>query len=290
MSPTISIFIQNLLSKTFSYRTIPFIIFRVLFGMYLFFYYLTTLPYGSELYSNQGMLPEAGLNWTHGFFPNILNVYDTPLIITILFVVGSIVSLLFTGGILPRAFAVILWYIQTCLYNRNVLTDEPSQAYIGLLLVTFALLPKIESIAYLFRKEHWHTQAKILIPYFVYMVPVFIFGITFTLSAYDKLLSSSWENGNALMLLLTMEIAKPSVLLSFLKSHTSITSILSYLALFSQFICLPLVISGFYRIAIGIQVVAFSFAFLVLDINQVTLGMLLFLSFYLFQDIFIFKK
>jgi predicted DCC family thiol-disulfide oxidoreductase YuxK len=262
------------------YPVSTFVIFRAFFGFYLLFYYLKSWPYAVELYSNIGI---TDLNWTYGIFPSVLNLFDSPLAITVIFALGTIFSTSFLLGIYPRISSLCLWYLQTCLYNRNVLADEPSQAYIGLLLITFALIPRTETIFSYFKNINLSNQKELLIPYFVFFGPIAVFAITFTISALDKATSSSWLNGNALNLLLNLEVAKPSFLLVYLYNHHQLTTWLSYSALASQFICLPLFISGFYRIALYIQFFAFCFAFMTLDINQVTIGMLLFFTFFLLQ-------
>ncbi len=55
-----------------------FAFFRIALGLYLALHFAQLLPYGAELFSNQGMLPKAQLNLTFGILPSPLAVWDSP--------------------------------------------------------------------------------------------------------------------------------------------------------------------------------------------------------------------
>ena len=56
-----------------------FTFFRILFGSFLTWHFLALIPYGTELFSNEGLIGDASLNPTYGLFPNPLYIFDGPL-------------------------------------------------------------------------------------------------------------------------------------------------------------------------------------------------------------------
>ena len=94
-------------------------IFRALFGSYLAFHYLQLVPWGPELFSNQGLLPSPSLSPLMHLFPNILAVWDSPLIVQILLVFAAFTAVLFAIGLWDRIAAVVLWYLGACFLGRT---------------------------------------------------------------------------------------------------------------------------------------------------------------------------
>lgn len=274
------------LQKEIWYSEVIFTIFRFLFGVYLGYYFLASLPYVVEIYSNQGMLPRYIINFDAiSFFPNILYLIDTPLFIKLFTVFGALLSLLFAFGFYPRIASFLLWYVQTCFLGRNVLTQDPSLEYIGLLLILFSLVPQSSSVFHYLKKSTISFTKKISIPFLLLYMPLFIFSISFFMSGVNKMQAQSWLNGNALTYILQLPLAEQTGFNAFLISHPHVAVPLSFLALASQLIVLPLFLIGDYRSSLYISVLEFLFAFLVLKINQVTLGMLLFFLFFIVRDV-----
>jgi hypothetical protein len=233
------------ITETTPYPLYIFVIFRFLLGIFLLYYYITEIPYIDEIYSNQGLIPSADLNSTFGYFPSILYVFDSPFFVKIIFIIGAVISCLFAFGICPRIGSFLLWYIQTSLYNRNNLVGEPAMAFVGLLLVMFVLVPKTKQlIQVILGNKRDSMRDTVFVPVYLFYMPIFIFCLTFTLSAIDKLYAESWVNGQALNLILSLNIGRDTFLVSFLKNSEYFVVILSYLALFAQLICLPLFIVG----------------------------------------------
>ena len=87
-----------------------FIVFRTIFGLYLCQHFAGLLPYGAELFSREGVLTEAKLNFTHGLLPNPLEHWDSPAFVTGFIWLLLALSVLFTFGSGWRVCAVALWY------------------------------------------------------------------------------------------------------------------------------------------------------------------------------------
>jgi hypothetical protein len=168
--------------------------FRIAFGTYLAIHFAQLLPWGRELFSRQGVLPDPTLNPTHGILPNVLAWWDTPPVVTA-FLAGMVgLSVLFTLGIARQAAAVGLWYGWACLFNRNVLISNPSIAYVGLLLLLTALLPTTEPRRLLGRKA---DESEFYFPAGVFHAAWILMAVGYTFSGALKLMSPSWVDGTA---------------------------------------------------------------------------------------------
>src|SRR5262245_64503156 len=117
-------------------------VFRSIFGTYLFVHFVQLMPWGVEMFSNRGMLPERAASPLLRLFPNILALYDAPAFVMSLLVFAAGASLLFAIGLYDRAAAIALWYALACLFGRKPLIANPSLPYVGLLLLAHACLPR----------------------------------------------------------------------------------------------------------------------------------------------------
>lgn len=273
---------SSLLTKSVSVPGKLFVFWRALFGVYFVYYAIHMFPYLQEVYGREGLVSNIAYNWTFGLFPNIVLLLDNYNFIIGIHVVLIITALTLAVGFFPRVSAFIIWYLQTSLFNTNNLTDDPSMAFVGLLLLALALVPE--------QKTMYRKGQEIRIPFFVFYVPVFVFCVTFTISALDKIASFSWLHGTAFMQMLHLGIARDNLLVSGLIAHPSFAEGLSYIAILTQLVCLPLFLLGKYRWALMINFLSFSFMFLLFDLNQVIYGMLFFYSFFLLPNFEKFQK
>jgi len=183
-------------------------LFRVIFGLYLCIHFLQLLPWGTELFSNQGALPEAVASPLLYAFPNILGIWDTPLFVTTLLSVACVLSVLFAFGAYDRWAAVGLWYVWACVFGRNPLIANPSLPFIGWLLLAHACLPTAPYGSWAGRGrsdpgEAWHM------PGAIYLVAWTVMALGYSYSGYSKLISPSWVDGTALARVLDNPLARP---------------------------------------------------------------------------------
>ena len=75
-----------------------FALFRILFGIFLTWHFIALVPYGPELFSNEGIISDANLNPTYGIFPNHLYLWDSPLVVSLTLVTAILASISFTLG------------------------------------------------------------------------------------------------------------------------------------------------------------------------------------------------
>ena len=116
-------------------------VFRALFGAYLCVHFTELVPWGTEMFSDRGVIPQAEASPLLHLFPNILAVYDSPFCVTVFLLAGVLLSVAFAIGYFDRAVALGLWYIWACLLGRNPLISNPSLPYVGLLLLAHSCLP-----------------------------------------------------------------------------------------------------------------------------------------------------
>ncbi len=179
--------------------------FRILLGLYLIIHFIGLLPYGPELFSNQGVLSSARLNLTHGAFPNPLEHWDSPFVVNLFLLIMLALAISFAVGCARRTTAVLLWYGWACLFNRNNLISNPSIPYVGLLLLLSPLVPIGEPFSLRRRKaaEEWEF------PSAVYWVAWWLMAVGYTFSGCMKLDSPSWIDGTALVHLVNNPLARP---------------------------------------------------------------------------------
>lgn len=186
--------------------------FRIVLGLYLVQHFTFLLPWGPELFSREGLIPDAGINLVHGILPNPLDHWDSPAFVTAWLAAMLALSALLTAGLLRRTACVLLWYGWACLFNRNNLISNPSIPYVGLVLLLMALVPPGEPLALRLRRNAQGERGWYY-PRMVFVAAWVLMAAGYTFSGLDKLLSApSWRDGSAMMLLLHNPLSRPGPL------------------------------------------------------------------------------
>lgn len=189
-------------------------LFRVLFGVYLFVHFLDLLPWGSELFSNQGVLPRAAESPIIFLFPNVLAVWDTPLAVTLMLLAAVGLSVLLIVGWHDRLAAVGVWYIWACLFGRNPLIANPGLPYVGWMLLAHACLPPAPYGSWAARERPDPGNAWRM-PDAFHVVAWILMAVGYSYSGIYKLMSPSWLDGTALMRVMENPLARPGVMREF---------------------------------------------------------------------------
>ena len=190
-------------------------IYRVTFGLYLLQHFLGLLPWGGELFSSAGILPDGSFSPLIHLFPNILALWDSPIFVESCLCVGAVLSSFFIFGKFDRIAAVLIWYLLACFYGRNPLIGNPSLPFIGWLLLAHSLMrPQFRSSA--FEKNDVMRVAKP--PTDIYVAAWVLMSLAYTYSGYTKLISPSWLDGSALSRVLANPLARDTFLRPFLLS------------------------------------------------------------------------
>jgi predicted DCC family thiol-disulfide oxidoreductase YuxK len=186
-------------------------LFRAIFGMYLFVHFVQLLPWGAELFSNQGALASAADSPLIHLFPNVLAVCDEPAFVTGLLVAAGALSVLFAAGFYDRLAAVCLWYILACLFGRNPLIANPSLPFVGWMLLAHACLPPAPYGSWSARGRP-DPGGSWRMPQPIFRVAWIVMALAYSYSGYTKLISPSWLDGTAMARVLENPLARPGLM------------------------------------------------------------------------------
>ena len=186
-------------------------LYRALFGVYLLVHFTALLPWGSELFSSQGLLPEASLSPLTRAFPNLLAFFDAPPVVTALLWLAIVSSLGFALGVYDRWAALVIWYVWACLYGRNPLISNPSLPFVGWLLLAHALLPTRPYGSWA-RRGDPDPGGGWRMPDALFAAAWILMALAYSYSGYTKLSSPSWLDGSALARVLENPLARPGAL------------------------------------------------------------------------------
>jgi hypothetical protein len=106
---------------------------------------------------------------------------------------------------------VMLWYVSTCLVDRNPLITNPALPYLGWLLLAHALLPKTSYLSFSVR-DHRDEDGRWRMPPELYAAAWLLMALGYTYSGLNKLGSPSWLDGSALTRILASPLARPGLL------------------------------------------------------------------------------
>ena len=181
---------------------------RAIFGGYLFIHFVHLAPWAAEVFSDRGLLPDASTSPLIHLFPNVLAVWDSPAFVTVLVILGALLSILLALGWHDRVAAVALWYIWACLHGRMPLITNPGLPFVGWMLLAHACLPPAPrgSLAARGRSD---LAAAWRMPEDIYLVAWIVMSLGYTFSGYTKLVSPSWLDGTALARVLENPLARP---------------------------------------------------------------------------------
>ncbi len=220
-----------------TYPPVQFALFRMYAGLYLVVTFGMALYSAEALWSVDGLVGEASNNMTYGVFPNVLNVFDSPLEIQVFLVVYVLLAGLFMLGIQRNVVALMLWYGLACLLNRNNLILNPSLLYLGWILLACSLIPAGEPWSFGKSKRlssGWEMPGLLLAGCWL------LFALGYSLSGVDKLQSESWVTGTAIAKIMGSPLGKPwnTGLLDTLPAF--FFTALNYIVILFEVLCLPL--------------------------------------------------
>jgi len=271
---------------TNGWTRVQFRIFRVTFGLYLLYHFLSLLPWGPELFSSRGVLPQGGMSPLFHLFPNLFLLWDSPLFVQGCLVMAAIFSVFLIVGKFDRLMAVLLWYVWACLYGRNPLISNPSLPFIGWMLLAYALIPSVSAHKDPFANGEdagtWNMPADIYAAAWILMAGAYSY------SGYCKLISPSWVDGTALRHVLSNPLARDTVL------RTSLLALpmwwlkaATWSALALELAFAPLALFRRLRPFLWLSMVGLHLGLLVLvNFSDLTIGMLI-LHFFTFDPAWI---
>ena len=252
-------------------------IFRVLLGAYLFMHFVHLAPWAWELFSSDGMLPDARQSPLFGVFANIFRLADTPGFVVAVVITAAAASLLFLAGVADKWAAFFLWLVLASLFGRNPLIANPSLPYVGWMLLAHLFIPSAPYGSWAARGRpdpggDWRFPAA------VFLAGWIVLALSYSYSGYSKLLSPSWVSGDAVGYVLENPLARDYFLRDFLLWLPPILVMLvTWGILYVELLFAPIVLFRRARpwMWSAMLVVQFGFAFL-LNFADLTIAMLLF--------------
>ncbi|MGJ8698148.1 MAG: DCC1-like thiol-disulfide oxidoreductase family protein [Verrucomicrobiaceae bacterium] len=243
-----------------------FALFRILFGSYLLCHFLALIPYGTELFSDQGLLDSGALNLTPS--PTF---FSTPVAILCLLVGSCAASFTFTIGLFRRTSAAFLWFALTFLFLRNNLISNPGLPYVGLILILTTLIPTGEPLSVGKKNPDWKLPPLIL------PGATLLLAAGYTFSAWTKLASPSWIDGSAITYVLNNPLARPSTFRDLVLSlPPELLKLATWGALLAELLYLPLTLVRKTRPWIWLALLAMHLGLIVLiDFADLSLGMVM---------------
>lgn len=236
------------------------------------FHFATLLPYSKEVWSNVGLLPRADLNLTHGFFPSILNVIDSPLAVQLFVGLLLLCALLFLVGALRPWVSLVLWYGWVCLLDRNNLISNPGIPFVGWILLCCAVIPKGEPLTFFGKKkDDWQF------PIWLFIGAWAIMAVGYSISGWDKMQAPSWRDGSAIIHLLNNPLARDWALRNWLLEWPdAILHCITWSILFLEIAFLPLALWSKTRKWVWLAMIVLHLnILLIVDFADLTVGMLM---------------
>lgn len=186
-------------------------VFRALLGLYLFTHFAALLPWGMELFSDRGLLPDAGASPLLRLFPNVLAAADSPLVVATLLAGAAGLSIALAIGLHDRPAAIAVWYVLACLHGRNPLIANPSLPFVGWMLLAHAALPAAP-YGSLAARGRIDPAGEWSMPPAIFAAAWIVMAVGYSYSGWTKLVSPSWVDGTALARVLENPLARPTIL------------------------------------------------------------------------------
>jgi len=248
---------------------------RAVLGIYLVVHFACLLPYGAEVFSSHGVLPDASQSPLIGLFPNILAVWDAPPAVSTLLVIALLASVALAVGTHDRAAALVVAYVWACLYGRNPLISNPSLPYVGWLLVAHACVPGAPYGA-------WRARGRAdpgggwSFPRGVYVAAWIAMAVGYSYSGAMKLASPSWLDGSAIERILANPLTRPGLAREWmLELPSSLLRALTYGALAAEIAFAPLALARRLRPWLWAAMLAMHVSLMALiDFADLSFGML----------------
>lgn len=252
-------------------------VFRGLFGLYLFVHFSYLAFWATDIFSNQGMIPDAALSPLIIAFPNILGVIDSPVFVVLLCVLAAVAAIFFGLGKWDKPAALFLWFVLACFLGRNPLILNPAMPYVGWMLLAHLFIPKAPygSLAARGRSDPGNGWE---FPKEIFLAAWIVLALTYSYSGYTKLLSPSWVAGENIAYVLDNPLARDWFLRDFfLAVPPVLLKGLTWFILVIELLFAPLCLIARLRPWLwgGMLFVQFGFAFL-LNFPDLTIAMLLF--------------
>jgi predicted DCC family thiol-disulfide oxidoreductase YuxK len=250
---------------------------RALLGVYLFIHFVHLLPWSAELFSSEGLLPQARLSPLHPVFPGLYSLSDAPWFVYATISVAAAAAFAFAAGWRDRPAAFFMWFVLASLFVRNPLIANPSMPYVGFMLLAHLFVPTAPygSAA---ARDRTDPDGGWSLPRSVFLAGWVVLALSYTYSGYTKLLSPSWVAGDNISFVLQNPLARAWLLRDFFLWLPPIfLTLLTWTVLYVELLFAPIALWSRARPWVWVIMLLIQFGFLfLLNFADLTIGMLLF--------------
>ncbi len=237
---------------------------RAVVGGFLAIRFATWLPHAEDLFGPEGTVSSAGLNPfpIPALTPMLDAVFAAPSLI-----VGAllVLSLVHASGRLPRASALLLFVGMALCFHRNQLILNPSMPFLAWWMLSHAVMPREDGAD---REPFWRRYRD---------VTWWITGLAYTYSGVTKLMSPSWQRGQAGALIMGSPLGRDHLLVQTLERWPQLLTAGTYAMLWVELAMLPLALCRRTRPYALVALIGLHLSLLAtVNIADITVGMLVF--------------
>ncbi|KYG61667.1 hypothetical protein AZI86_18405 [Bdellovibrio bacteriovorus] len=234
-------------------------IFRTAFGVFLFFHFFFLFGSLEVLFS------EKFLALKDGGVLNIFSYVDAAPFLGVLNAAACLSAIFVCLDIQRRGACLFLLYVHTCFLLKNPMILNVSYDYLGWLLLALALIPQ--------------TLPQGKVPSYIWLGGWLIFGLGYTLNGILKVQSSLWFDGTALSIIIPHDrlLANELVRATLMSLPKGILKSLTWLTVYAELLCLPLILFRKTRILIWLVILGLHLnALIIFKIKDLSLIMIFF--------------
>jgi len=263
--------------KTSSWTGGQYSLYRGALGAYLAVHLASLIPYGAEVFSDNGVLPSAALSPLAGWFPNVFAVAGAPWVVAAALFAGVASALAFAAGWKDRWAAAVLWYVWACLLGRNPLIANPSIPYVGWLLLAHLFIPTAPYGSWDARGRD-NPGGGWTMPRPLFAAAWAVMAVSYSYSGLTKLQSPSWFDGTAFSYVLGNPLTRGHWAVDFLAGlPVWILKSLTWGALGAELLFAPLALSARLRPFLWTAMLAMHLSLIgLVDFADLSLGMVMF--------------
>ncbi len=210
---------------------------RILFGLVALYNLALCAVEIDYWYSGEGLL-RGDESWVIAglFQPSILQFYQDPITVRILFAVTALTAVFLTIGWRSRLMSILFYLGMLMIHNRNLVSSSGADV----LLLVFAFNLMLSPCGAAYSVDSWlasrkrGTQAEpIIIPWALRLIQIQI-SLVYTMAAVLKCGGDLWLNGSALHYVINnTEVTRFD--LSFLSQYPVLINLMTYMALGMEF-------------------------------------------------------
>lgn len=225
------------------YSANQFALLRILLGMHCLVFFAYTLPHAPRLFSSVGMITDNRFNYSYGYFPNVLDLSDTPTTVSVMVAILVLLSGCLMLGIARRTASLLLWFGIATLANRNNYFWSPGMPLVGWLLLMLSVAPLGEGWCWRRERDPEWSLSPVL-----YWGGWVIMAASYSISGFFKCASPSWVDGTAIAQTIQWTWARDWWFSRFMISAPAwVPHTMTWVTLFLETFCLPMMFTAWGR-------------------------------------------